>query len=219
MSSETNRTTAYSADMRWRMVYQIEVLNKSYKQVGKNLGVDLSTVYRIVKSFQNDGHVDKKKYPPNTSIAKLTEIDKLLLLETVIEKPDVYLAEVKQLLSEETGTNVDTSTICRFIAKSNFTRKKLSIVAKQRSDILRAEYQLDLTVYHGHPELFVFVDETGADKRHCLRKFGRGKRATCKKLLIHGERISAIGVISTNGLLDCYTLTGTVNSDRFENFL
>ena len=91
------------------------------------------------------------------------------MLETVIEKPDVYLAE---LLSEETGTNVDTSTICRFIAKSNFTRKKLSIVAKQRSDILRAEYQLDLTVYHGHPELFVFVDETGADKRHCLRKFG-----------------------------------------------
>ena len=42
------------------MVYQIEVLNKSYKQVDKYLGVDPSTVYRIVKSFQ---HVDKNQIP------------------------------------------------------------------------------------------------------------------------------------------------------------
>ena len=38
------------------------------------------------------------------------------------------------------------------------------ITAKQRSDVLRAEYMIDMQVYKGRLEFFVFIDETGADK-------------------------------------------------------
>ena len=44
--------------------------------------------------------------------------------------------------------------------------------------------------------MFVFVDETWTDRRDALRKFGyslRGKRATSQKLLVRGQRVSAVG--------------------------
>ena len=122
--------------------------------------------------------------------------------------------ELQQTLVLETGTYVDISTIWRFLQVSNFTRQKMVMVAKQRSDLIRAEYLLDMQVYRGHPEMLVFVDETGADRRNCLRRFGyslRGKPAVSKKLLVRGQRVSAIAAMSNEGILDCYTVTGSVN--------
>ena len=88
------------------------------------------------------------------------------------------------------------------------------MVAKQRSDLLPAEYLLDMHVLRGHPEMLVFVDETGADRRNCLRRFGyslRGKPVVSKKLFVHGQRVSAIPAMSPEGILNCYTVTGSVN--------
>ena len=68
----------------------------------------------------------------------------------------------------------------------------------------------------GHPEMLVFVDETGADRRNCLRRFGyslRGRPAVSKKLLVRGQRVSAIASMSTDGILDCVTYTGSVTGD------
>ncbi len=81
---------------------------------------------------------------------------------------------------------------------------------------------LDMQVYYGHPEMLVFVDETGADRRDCMRKFGyslRGKPARAHKLLWRGQRVSALTAMSTSGILDCYTTTGPVNADKFEHFV
>lgn len=50
------------------------------------------------------------------------------------------------------------------------------ITAQQRSELLRFKYLTDMTVYVGHPDLFIFVDETGADGRDCMRKFGYSLR-------------------------------------------
>ena len=55
------RRSAYSEDLRWRIVWQREVLGYKYGQVASNLNVDVSTVWRIVKLFQETGCVDEKK--------------------------------------------------------------------------------------------------------------------------------------------------------------
>ena len=92
----------------------------------------------------------------------------------------------------------------------------------QRSDLLQAEYLLDMQVFHGHPKMLVFVDETGADRRNCLRRFEyslRGKPAVSKKLLVRGQRVLAIAAMSTEGILDCYTVTGSVNGSQFSDFV
>ena len=43
-SCEDRRTKAYSEDLRWRIVYQVKVMNKTYREVGENLKIDSYTV-------------------------------------------------------------------------------------------------------------------------------------------------------------------------------
>ena len=57
MSAEPGRTSAYSNDMRWRMVYQKEALKLTYDSI--NLNVDISAVKRTVKLFRETGSVNK----------------------------------------------------------------------------------------------------------------------------------------------------------------
>ena len=142
--------------------------------------------------------VDKRKHPPNSGTAVLTDIDKLIIIET---RPDIYLREITEVLVNETGTHVDVSTIWRFLHSSNITRQKMVLVAKQRSEFLRGVYLQDMQIFNGHPEMLIFVDETGADRRNCLRRFGysiRGKPPVSKKLLVRGQRVKAI---STSGVV------------------
>ena len=218
-SCESRRTRAYDEDLRWRMIYQVKCLNKSYHEVGENLNVDSATVCRIVALF---GSVTKKKYEENLGIRKLTESDKLVCLEIVIDNPGLYLREIAEKLAEETGTEVDPSTICRFLHKSGFTRQKMIISAKQRNELLRCEYMLDMTVFKGHPEFFIFIDETGTDKRDMMRKYAyslQGKPAAASKIMVRGQRVSAIVGMSCNGILDFHTNTGTTSGDKFYDFV
>ena len=100
---------------------------------------------------------------------------------------------IKQFLMEETGTEVDISTICRFLKESGFTRQKMVITAKQRSDALCADFLMDMTIYKDHPKLFVRVDKTGTDKRDSMRIFGYGLRRippVSQKLLFRGQSIN-----------------------------
>ena len=78
----------------------------------------------------------------------------------------------------------------------------------------------DLSVYSS--EMFVFVDETGADRRNTLRKYGyslRGKPIRNYNLLIRGERISATACISMAGVLDVMTVQGTTDGSTFYKFI
>ena len=59
-SCEPNRCSAYSDDLRWRIVYQRTALGLSYREIAANLCVDASTVCRIVQLFERTGNVSKK---------------------------------------------------------------------------------------------------------------------------------------------------------------
>ena len=69
------RPAEHSEDLRWRMIWQREVTGLQVTKVATNLGVDPSTVSRIVARFRCLGVVHKKRHPfgptknanPNTS--------------------------------------------------------------------------------------------------------------------------------------------------------
>ena len=68
----------------------------------------------------------------------------------------------------------------------------------------------------------IFHDETGADKRNCLRKYGyslRGKPATKKSFVVRGERVSAIACMTMERILDVKTHTDSSNGDIFYDFV
>ena len=66
-------------------------------------------------------------------------------------------------------------------------------------------------------EVFVYVDETGSDRRDSMQKFGYGLRGTlCKahKLTLRGTHVSAVSAISTCGVLNCHLFHGGVKVGR-----
>ena len=103
-----------------------------HREIAANLNVDHSTVCRTVALFDETGNVSPKEYPSNFGTARLTEIDKLIILELVIEKPGIYLREIQQELESETGTVVDVSTICRFFAYFWFQQTKTDDYCKTK---------------------------------------------------------------------------------------
>ena len=219
-SIEPERTSAYSEDLRWRMVWQKEALGHTYEGVAKNLGVDKATVWRTVSLFQETGNVTKKVYPKEKAFRMLTTPAQLLIFHLVCQNPGIYLSEIQTELQQTLLISVSISTICKFLKKNGFTRQKLRITALQRDECLRQKYVVDMSVYS--PEMLVFVDETGADLRNTIRRYGysiRGKPMTNQVMLVRGERVSAIACISISGLLDVMTVKGTTNGDDFYRFV
>ena len=96
-SCEPHRTSAYSEDLRWRMVWQCMALKCTYDQVARNLGVDRTTVSRIVKLFETTGTVSKKGYPKERAFRKLTTPAQLLISNLVIKNPGIYLREIQDV--------------------------------------------------------------------------------------------------------------------------
>ena len=78
-------------------------------------------------------------------------------------------------------------------------------IALQRCNVLIGEYQAEVSMYDSSS--FVFVDETGCDRRD-----------ESTKILCRGKRYSAIGVMSTTSLLYCYITEGAVDGDTFYRF-
>ena len=131
-SCESKWLSAYLEDLRWRIIYQAKALRKSYCEVALSLNVDTSTVCRISELREHTGNVSPKPHPStNPGTARLTEIDKFLILEVSVNKPGIYLREIQQHLHAQTGTEIDVSTIHCFLHASGFTRQKLAVTAKQ----------------------------------------------------------------------------------------
>ena len=80
MSCQPARTSAYSEDLRWRRVWQSELLGYSQQAIAQNLGVDQSTVSRTIQLFQITGCVGKKPYPKEKTFRKLTAPCQLLII-------------------------------------------------------------------------------------------------------------------------------------------
>ena len=203
-SAESYRTTAYSCDMRWRMIFQRIGMGLPITTIAKNLNIDRSTVSRIVTRFETTGDVEPIKKKGAQS--KISVYDEFCIIDSIVEKPSMYLHEIQQKVLETTGTRIDASTVCRFL-KNNFSRKKLSLVALQQNAASRAQFLSDISVYE---------HETGSDRKNSIRRYGYsivGKPARVHSLLVRGKRFSAIGILSVNGLLDTYVTTENVNAD------
>ena len=62
----------------------------------------------------------------------------------------------------------------------------------------------------------------GSDRSNFIRKFGYGLKGippVSYNLSVSGKRISAIGVLSSCGMEDAYTIKGSVNGETFLEFV
>ena len=139
-SCEPGRTSAYSEDLRWRMVWQRDGLGYTYSTIAGNLGVDKSTVARTLELFHSSGFVSKRPYPKGRAFQKITTPVQLLILHLAVQRPGIYLYEIQKELEDFLLLDIGLSSICRFLHKSGFTRQRLRTVALQRDTFLREQY-------------------------------------------------------------------------------
>ena len=145
------------------------------------------------------------------------------MIMTILDNPSMFLDEVCRSVRSNLDLDISPSTICRVMRRYGLiiTRKRIRQVAKQSCDSLRGAFMAQCFTFRSRT-MFVWVDETGSDNRASIRQYGyalRGVTPTCMRLLARGQRINVISAISSEGVLATEFVKGTVNGDRFYDFL
>lgn len=111
-------------------------------------------------------------------------------LESLLERtPDLYLRELQKDLAINRKVYATYSTISRTLKARGFSRKKLTIPAREQDDNVRAEYLARIRQYS--PDQLVFVDESSCDRRTGRRAYGwapTGTRSRRREYFVRGTR-------------------------------
>jgi transposase len=209
----------YSVDLRWRAVWLHLICGKSRCEIADLLFMSKRSVDRYIALYQSTGTVEPSKQrhgPP----CVLSEFEQISLLQSLVNKPTMYLEELQSELYELTGTWVHVSTICRTVQHLRLTRKKVQRIALQCSEELQLQFMAEISMFD--PEMIIWVDETGSARRNSVRSYGyslKGMRAVSHELRVSGQRINAIGAMSTEGMEDVYIVEGNVTGEVFVKFV
>jgi len=192
------------------------VKNMSVAAISELCCASESSVRHYVDRFNQTGEVKPAEYqhrPPRL----LGNNQQFVLLRIILQNPGLYLSEIQIELFAVSGQTVSIATICQTLQCMGCTRQALQHIAIQRSDKERAKFMAEISMYN--PNMIVWLDETGSDRRHSTRKWSYGIHGITPRdhhLLAHGERYSAIAIMPMEGLLDVHLAEGTVNGLKFE---
>ena len=210
---------SYAVDLRWRIVWLYTAKQFSPMKIARLVCINERTVRRYIALFQRTGDVQpvSQCHGPQKLLG---DFEQFVLLRLILENPGIYLHEVQAKLLARFGVTVGVATICRTLKFMGCTRQVIQHIPVQRSEELRAKFMADISMYD--PSMLVWIDETGCDRRHSMRKWGyslRGMPPRDHRLLVRGKRYSAIPVISVEGVHDVYLAEGTMDGDRFQDFI
>ena len=195
-------------------------MNLSYQQIATNLNIAASTAHRTYSLFVQTGNVDPAPHSRREEQHKLDERSELYIVGIVLNNSAMYLEEIRQEIHDVLNVDVSVSTICRLLQRYGITRKKIRQVAIQRNDALRGAFIAQCCLLN--PNMLVWVDETGTDRRDNIRRYGyalRGTRAVSHRILSRGKRINVMAAMSTSGIIATNMTSSTVSGDTFFDFL
>ena len=163
----------FSIDLCWRAIWLYLSTNHTPSSIAYLLSVSERTVWCYISLFKQTGNVQPKKRRngPRMLMGKFEQTTPLRL---VLPNPGICLQELQDELHDIFGVPVSVPAICCTLKYMGCTRQAMSRVAVQRSDILRARFMVEISIYD--PALFVWLDETSCDRRHATRKYGYSVR-------------------------------------------
>lgn len=154
---------AYSEDLRWRVIWLHFLQNKSVKDISKQLYLSESSIERYIHLFNRTGDIAPKSQR-HGPLPAMREFEKVILLQTLLNTPNLYLHEVQEELHDITGSLYDYATICHAIKRLGLSRKKMRHLAIHRCELKWAEFISEFLEFD--PSMLVFIDETGSDHRN-----------------------------------------------------
>jgi transposase len=142
------------------------------------------------------------------------------LREYLQEKPGAYQYEMVNFLQEEFGVLVTTSSVGRALASIGWTKKTIRRVAKGRNADLRDLYLHNISDFS--PQHFVFVDESGCDKRVGFKRTGwspLGVTPTQVTQFQREQRYQILPAYALDGIILARVFQGSTDSAVFEDFI
>ena len=140
----------------------------SYNKVGELLYMSERSVRRYVELFYS---TDVKPCQHKQGPSQLfSELEQLTVLQSLINKPTIYLEELQNDLYLTCGTWVHLSSICRTVHHLGFTHKKVTNIAAQCSETQRVQFRAEISMFH--PDMLIWIDETGSNRRNTIRTYG-----------------------------------------------
>ena len=115
----------YSNDLRWRVIWMVELLGYSVDEVAATLFMSPRTIQRYISKCMNTGDANSEKLGrPFNSFAMHAHVENVFM-EAILEQPDTTLAEIAYNVFEQTGSENAVSSILRYLKRNSFTLKKV----------------------------------------------------------------------------------------------
>ena len=142
------------------------------------------------------------------------------LCEYLLEKPGLYRDEMVLFLLDEFKTLVTPFSIGRALASIGWTKKTIRRIAKRRNADLRDLYLYNTS--HIRSWQYVFVDESGCDKRIGFRRTGwapLGVTPTQVAQFQREQRYQILPAYTQDGIIFARVFQGSTDSTVFEDFI
>ena len=209
--------TAYSQDLRQRVLDAVERKEGSLRQIACRFVVSLSFIVRLLQLHRCTGSIDPKPAGGGHPAA-LGPGDLERLKELVRQQPDATLKELRQRL----GVSCSLTTIWRALEKLGLPRKKMLFRASEQDspDVQQKRRDFCAELARVDPRRLVFVNETSANTS-MTRTYGRapvGERVYASAPG-HWDTVTLTCGLRLSGVTAAMAFEGATNTGTFENYV
>ena len=205
--------TAYSQDLRQRILDTVQRGEGSLRQIARRFLVSVTFITRLLRLYRNTGSLEPKPHGGgNPSVLSPEDLERLR--ELVRQQPDATLEELRQRL----GVECSTMAISRALRKLGLPRKKKIPRAQEqdRPEVQEKRREFCEELAGVDPQRLIFVDECGANTS-MTRAYGRapaGQRvyATTPG---HWESITLTSGMRLSGVTATLAFPGATNTAVF----
>ena len=188
-------------------------------EIANVVGCSKRSVFAIKSNLRSFGSTKA----PSNGIGRPRSITPPMLdalCEHLLEKPSLYRDEMVLFLLDEFKTLVTPFSLGRALASIGWTKKTIRRIAKGRNADLRDLYLYNTS--HIRSWQYVFVDESGCDKRIGFRRTGwapLGVTPTQVAQFQREQRYQILLAYTQDSILLARVFQGSTDSTVFEDFI
>jgi transposase len=209
--------TAYSQDLRQRILDTVQRGEGSLRQIARRFLVSISFVTRLLRTHRSTGSLEPKPHGGGNP-AVLTPEDLERLRELIRQQPDATLEECRQRL----GVSCGLMTISRALSRLGLPRKKKVPRAEEQDspEVQERRREFCEEIAGLDPQRLVFVDECGANTA-MTRTHGRAPAGERVYANTPGrwESITLTCGLRLSGVTAALAFPGATNTDLFETYV
>ena len=203
-------TNPYSQDLRERAVDLVE-MGMSVKKVALLLKIGAKTIYLWLKRKLTEGTIEARKNWRKGHSCKVTDLEEFK--EFVENHQGLTAKEMAEI------RGISTKTMCKWLKRIDFTRKKKTYGSIERDEESRSLYKE--TIALKSPDSLVYLDESGIDdnEEYPYAWGKKGTRIHALKPASRKKRLSIIIALNVNSLKAPFVFEGYCNRDIFQAYL